>query len=87
MVAATPRTPTALRIAACLGIAATPSFAAMALITTLPGDDKMAMNCGLDPSSSAGMVPMYLLMSVFHSAPWLKLVSERWGSAGKMSSI
>jgi hypothetical protein len=23
------------------------------------------------------MVPMYLLMSVFHLAPWLKLVSSR----------
>jgi hypothetical protein len=87
MVVPTPRTPTALRIAACLGIAATPSFAAMALITTLLGDDKMVMNCGLDPSSLDGMVPMYLLMSVFHSAPWLKLVSERWGPARKMSSI
>jgi hypothetical protein len=29
------------------------------------------------------MVPMYLLMSAFHSAPWLKLVSSRRsGAAG-----
>jgi len=24
-----------------------------------------------------GMVPMYLLMSAFHSAPWLKLIAGR----------
>jgi hypothetical protein len=24
-----------------------------------------------------GMAPMYLLMSLFHSAPWLKLISNR----------
>jgi hypothetical protein len=27
-----------------------------------------------------GMVPMYLLMSAFHSAAWLRLVSERRGA-------
>ena len=26
-------------------------------------------------SPLSGMVPMYLLMSAFHSAPWLKLIS------------
>jgi hypothetical protein len=25
------------------------------------------------------MVPMYLLMSAFHSVPWLKLISRRTG--------
>jgi hypothetical protein len=29
-----------------------------------------------------GMVPMYVLMSVFHSASWLKLVS-RWRSGAR----
>jgi hypothetical protein len=28
-------------------------------------------------SPLGGMVPMYLLMSAFHLAPWLKLVSSR----------
>jgi hypothetical protein len=25
----------------------------------------------------SGMIPMYLLMSAFHSQPWLKLISSR----------
>ena len=29
-----------------------------------------------------GMVPMYLLMSAFHSAPWLKLIFGR-GAVGR----
>jgi hypothetical protein len=28
-------------------------------------------------SPLGGMVPMYLLMSAFHLAPWLKLISRR----------
>jgi hypothetical protein len=28
-----------------------------------------------------GMVPMYLLMSAFYSAPWLKLISRRRNDA------
>ena len=30
-----------------------------------------------DGSPLNGMAPMYLLMSAFHSAPWLKLISSR----------
>jgi hypothetical protein len=26
------------------------------------------------------MAPMYLLMSAFHSAPWLKLIARRGGA-------
>jgi hypothetical protein len=29
------------------------------------------------------MVPMYLLMSAFHSAPWLKLVTGRRNGASR----
>jgi hypothetical protein len=62
-----------------LGLAAAPTFAIMALLTGFLGGGKMAMICGTaqEPSSIGGMVPMYLLMSGFRSAPWLKLFANR----------
>jgi hypothetical protein len=66
-------------IAKWLGLAAAPTFAIMALLTGVLGDGKMAMMCASapDPSSLGGMIPMYLLMSAFHLAPWLKLMASR----------
>jgi hypothetical protein len=60
-----------------LGLAAAPTFAIMALLTGVLGGGTMAMTCGVEPSFLGGMVPMYLLMSGFHSAPWLKLIADR----------
>jgi len=62
-----------------LGLAATPSFASMALVTGLVHDGGADMLCSAAhvPWSVGGMAPMYLLMSVFHAAPWLKLVAQR----------
>jgi hypothetical protein len=62
-----------------ISLAAAPTFAIMALLTGVLGDGKMAMMCSSapDPSSLGGMVPMYLLMSAFHSAAWLKLMASR----------
>ena len=37
------------------------------------------MLCSASPLT--GMVPMYLLMSAFHAAPWLKLLSRRRSDA------
>jgi hypothetical protein len=34
-----------------------------------------------DASPLSGMVPMYVLMSAFHLAPWLKLISSRRSGA------
>ena len=67
-----------LRAAEWLGLAAAPTFAVMALLTGVLGGGKMAMICGgaQEPAALGGMVPMYLLMSAFHSAPWLKLMSH-----------
>ena len=65
----------ALGAAGWLGLAAAPTFAVMALLTCVPGagaDMMCAAGQGVSPLS--GMVPMYVLMSAFHSAPWLKWI-------------
>jgi hypothetical protein len=59
-----------------LHLAATPSFAAMALLTALQGGAMPDMLCAHGMSALGGMTPMYLLMSVFHAGPWLKLLSR-----------
>ena len=60
-----------------LSFAATPVFALMALMTAAFGSDGAGLLCGVthDNSVFGGMVPMYLLMSMFHAAPWLKLIA------------
>jgi hypothetical protein len=61
-----------------LGLAATPTFAAMALATGLVGGGPMDGLCAAGHGAQlSGMVPMYLLMSAFHSPPWLKLAASR----------
>jgi hypothetical protein len=62
-----------------LSLAAAPTFAIMALLTGSHGGSMPDMLC-----SAAGhgvplseMVTMYLLMSGFHMAPWLRLLSGR----------
>jgi hypothetical protein len=76
----------ALGVADWLCLAAAPTFAIMALLTAVHGGGQMAMMCSAAPDASplSGMVPMYLLMSAFHSAPWLKLISTR-RSGGRRS--
>ena len=53
-----------------LRYAAAPSFAAMALLSGVLGNGP-DMICGQN-AWFTGMAPMYLLMSVFHLAPWLR---------------
>jgi hypothetical protein len=61
-----------------LYLAAAPTFAIMALLTAVLGGGPMDAMCSVAAASPlGGMVPMYLLMSAFHLAPWLKLVSSR----------
>ncbi|MBR1361804.1 MULTISPECIES: hypothetical protein [Bradyrhizobium] len=70
----------AASLARWLGLAATPTFAIMAGLTAMIGGGQADMLCAAGRGSSLGeMVPMYLLMSAFHSAAWLRLVSERTG--------
>jgi hypothetical protein len=60
-----------------LGLAAAPTFAVMAILTGVGGADTGMMCSAAHVSPLSGMVPMYVLMSAFHSAPWLKLISRR----------
>ena len=67
-----------------LSLAAAPTFMLMALLAALPGG-RPDLLCGAarEGSPLGGMVPMYLLMTAFHSAPWLKLISSRRRGAGR----
>ena len=60
-----------------------PTFAIMALLTGVLGSGRADMLCSPahDASPLNGMVWMYVLMSAFHSAPWLKLISSRRNGA------
>jgi len=60
-------------------LAAAPTFAAMALLSGILGGGSQDMFCSATHATSAlnGMVAMYLLMSFFHAAPWLKLIAGR----------
>ena len=76
----------ALGAADWLCLAAAPTFAIMALLTSVLGGGPPDILCSAaqDAFPLSGMVPMYLLMSVFHSAPWLKLISSRRSGARRI---
>ncbi|MES5047198.1 hypothetical protein ABVB72_18145 [Rhizobium nepotum] len=58
-----------------LGLAASPTFALMAWVSA---SDMQSMLCAAAPGilSIGGMTFMYLLMSLFHLSPWLKLALD-----------
>jgi len=68
----------ALGAADWLCLAAAPTFAVMALLTGVLGRGVPDILCAATHEASplSGMVLMYALMSAFHSAPWLKLISN-----------
>ena len=61
----------------------TSTFAIMALLTGMLGGPVDALCSAAGASPLGGMVPMYLLMSALHLAPWLKLVAGPRGEAGR----
>ena len=63
-------------IADWLCLAAAPTFAVMALLTGVFSGGAPDVLC-FATSPLSGMVPMYFLMSAFHSAPWLSLIFSR----------
>ena len=68
----------ATAVAKGLRFAAAPTFLIMALLTAMPDRGLSDAFCSAAGNPlPGGMVTMYLLMSAFHLAPWLKLVSRR----------
>jgi len=59
-----------------LYLAATPTFAIMAVLTLVSGGSADMM-CSATQWPLGGMVPMYALMSAFHAGPWLKRIFRR----------
>jgi len=69
----------ALSAADVVCLAAAPTFAVMALLSCLPAGNPHGMICSVMRHAAPlnGMAWMYLLMSAFHTVPWLKLISSR----------
>lgn len=68
-----------LNAAGWLRLAAAPTFAIMAVLTYVLNAGQQDLLCSAAEHTSrlSGMIPMYLLMSAFHSPPWLTLISGR----------
>jgi hypothetical protein len=67
-----------LRVTDALALAASPTFAVMGLSSSMLGGGPTEMLCAATQQSPlSGMTAMYLLMSVFHAGPWLRLVRGR----------
>lgn len=72
---AAPENTAPLGIADWLCLAAAPTFVVMALLSCLQAGGASMMCMGASPLT--GMAAMYLLMSAFHLAPWLRVISGR----------
>ncbi|SDP28865.1 hypothetical protein [Phyllobacterium sp. OV277] len=60
-----------------LCLVAAPIFLIMALLTAFADDATMICSTAHETLPINGMTIMYLLMSVFHSAPWIRLIAHR----------
>ncbi len=67
-----------LRPADWLNLAAAPTFAVMALLAGISGGPADVLCAAAQPASLlSGMVAMYVLMTIFHAGPWLRLIATR----------
>ena len=65
-----------------LALIASPIFAAMAVLTGMSGNSSAEMFCSaVHMSPLSGMATMYVLMSAFHAAPWIRLIRTRFADA------
>ena len=69
-----------------LRLAASPTFAIMALATSVLAGGPHERLCSAAEGASplGGMALMYALMSAFHSAPWLKFLSGPGGRVRRL---
>lgn len=74
---ATPENTAHHGIADWLCLAAAPTFALMALVSCVQSRDAVILCMDGNASPLTGMAAMYLLMSAFHLAPWLRVISGR----------
>jgi hypothetical protein len=72
---------TASGVAGWLSLAATPAFGMMAAYTGIFGRPEMICASMPDALPLNGMVLMYVLMSIFHATPWVKLAVRRFPRA------
>jgi hypothetical protein len=67
-----------------LALAPTPTFALLAVLSVGQESSLQNVICSAAHSSPlTGMVSMYLLMSVFHAGPWLRLAARARASAAR----
>jgi hypothetical protein len=67
----------AASVARWLTLAAAPIFATMALVCAATGNADPICSAGRGIFRFGSMEAMYLVMSVFHLPPWLRLVASR----------
>jgi hypothetical protein len=60
-----------------LYLAAMPTFAVMAVLTSMNGGSADVICAAAHGGWLSGMAPMYALMSAFHSGPWLRWIIRR----------
>jgi hypothetical protein len=78
---------TGAHAASWLSLAAAPAFALMSLLTGLSGGGSdMLCSTASNGWPLSNMASMYLLMSVFHAGPWLKLFSA-WRTGSRVKSF